>query len=190
MSGAQRIPLADHVADAVALLGTVRATEVIALDGRASGRIAAREQRALVDVPGVDNSQMDGFALAAADLGAAGSEVVLPLGPVIAAGDAPSALEPGTARPIMTGAPIPDGAELVIPVEESAQGSFTPGAASAATVALTPVSVGAGRFVRRRGSDTHRGTPCCARAGCSPRRGSPTSRPVGHGTSRSRRRCG
>lgn len=157
MSGAQRIPLADHVADAVALLGTVRATEVIALDGRASGRIAAREQRALVDVPGVDNSQMDGFALAAADLGAAGSEVVLPLGPVIAAGDAPSALEPGTARPIMTGAPIPDGAELVIPVEESAQGSFTPGAASAATVALTPVSVGAGRFVRRRGSDTHRG---------------------------------
>ena len=157
MSGAQRIPLADHVADAVALLGTVRATEVIALDGRASGRIAAREQRALVDVPGVDNSQMDGFALAAADLGAAGSEAVLPLGPVIAAGDAPSALEPGTARPIMTGAPIPDGAELVIPVEESAQGSFTPGAASAATVALTPVSVGAGRFARRRGSDTHRG---------------------------------
>ena len=55
MSGAQRIPLDDHVADAVALLAAVRTTEVIALDGRAVGRIAARPQRALVDVPGVDN---------------------------------------------------------------------------------------------------------------------------------------
>ena len=156
MSGTQRIPLADHVADAVALLGAVRATEVITLDGRAAGRVAAREQRALVDVPGVDNSQMDGFAVAAQDLGAAGSEVTLPLGPMIAAGDAPSALELGIARPIMTGAPMPDGAELVIPVEESAQASFAPGERATA-VTLTPAATERGRFVRRRGSDTRRG---------------------------------
>ncbi|MDN6328488.1 MAG: molybdopterin molybdotransferase MoeA [Brachybacterium sp.] len=157
MSGEQRIPLADHVADAVALLGSVRRTEVIPLDGRALGRIAVAEQRARVDVPGHDNSQMDGFALAAADLAAAGESVTLHLGPMIAAGDAPGVLEPGTARPIMTGAPIPDGAELVIPVEESAEGRFPPSDAEESPVTLVPTSVAPGRFVRTRGSDTRRG---------------------------------
>lgn len=162
MSGAQRIPLADHVADAVALLGAVRTTEVIPLDGRAVGRVAVREQRALVDVPGHDNSQMDGFALAARDLQGAGTSVTLPLGPTIAAGDEPAVLASGTARAIMTGAPIPEGAELVVPVEESAEGRFAPAAeapaaAATPTVTLTPTSVANGRFVRRRGSDTRRG---------------------------------
>ncbi|HEX7350774.1 molybdopterin molybdotransferase MoeA [Brachybacterium sp.] len=173
MSGDQRIPLTDHVADAAALLGSVSGTEVIPLDGRAVGRVAVAEQRARVDVPGLDNSQMDGFALAAGDLAGAGVAVTLPLGPVIAAGDGPGVLEPGTARPIMTGAPLPDGADLVVPVEESADGRFAAAAASGAvrsgavrsrsvtaettSVTLTPASVEGGRFVRRRGSDTHRG---------------------------------
>lgn len=189
MSGEQRIPLADHVADAVALLGSVRRTEVIPLDGRALGRIAVAEQRARVDVPGHDNSQMDGFALAAADLAAAGESVTLHLGPMIAAGDAPGVLEPGTARPIMTGAPIPDGAELVIPVEESAEGRFprrtprsprsrsspppSPLGASCAPAARTPVAA----------------TPCCARTVCSPRPGSRTWPPAGSATSGCSHRC-
>ncbi|MGO1257313.1 MAG: molybdopterin molybdotransferase MoeA [Brachybacterium sp.] len=162
MSGAQRIPLADHVADAVALLGSIRTTEVIPLDGRAVGRVAVSERRALVDVPGHDNSQMDGFALAAGDLEGPGVRVTLPLGPTIAAGDEPAVLAPGTARAIMTGAPIPAGAELVIPVEESAEGRFAaaesvPAQTPAATITLTPSSIMTGRFVRRRGSDTRRG---------------------------------
>lgn len=155
MADAQRIPLGDHVADAVALLAAVRGTEVIALDGRAVGRVAAREQRARVDVPGHDDSQMDGFAVAAADVAA--TTVTLPLGPTIAAGDPPSTLAPGTARPIMTGAPLPAGAELVIPVEESERGAFAAGAEQGGTVTLTPASRAAGRFLRARGSDTHRG---------------------------------
>ncbi|WP_241237281.1 gephyrin-like molybdotransferase Glp [Brachybacterium saurashtrense] len=156
-SQTRRVPLEDHVADAVALLGAVRGTEVIALAGRAVGRVAASPLRALVDVPGVDNSQMDGFAVASTDLADLGAESVLdlPLGPTIAAGDAPSALAGGTARPIMTGAPLPDGADLVIPVEESADGRF-PGPGAAA-VRLAPGAVTPGRFVRRRGSDTRRG---------------------------------
>ena len=159
MSDAQRIPLADHVADAVALLAPVRGVEVVPLDGRAAGRVAATAQRSRVDVPGLDNSQMDGFALAAADLAGAGEAVTLPLGPMIAAGDAPDALAPGTARPIMTGAPIPAGADLVVPVEESAAGRFDPagGGDAAAEVTLVPTSVASGRFVRTRGSDTRRG---------------------------------
>lgn len=160
MSTDRRIPLADHVADAVALLAAVRGTEVLPLDGRAVGRLAIAEQRSRVDVPGHDNSQMDGFAVAAADLtgdarlGADGG-VTLPLGAMIAAGDAPGTLEPGTARPIMTGAPIPAGADLVVPVEESGPGSFTPELGTEVT--LTPTSAAPGRFVRTRGSDTHRG---------------------------------
>ena len=159
MSDAQRIPLADHVADTVALLAPVRGVEVVPLDGRAAGRVAATAQRSRVDVPGLDNSQMDGFALAAADLAGAGEAVTLPLGPMIAAGDAPDALAPGTARPIMTGAPIPAGADLVVPVEESAAGRFDPagGGDAAAEVTLVPTSVASGRFVRTRGSDTRRG---------------------------------
>ncbi|MGP9538743.1 molybdopterin molybdotransferase MoeA [Brachybacterium sp. AOP43-C2-M15] len=168
MSGAQRIPLTEHVADAVALLGAVRRSEPVPLDGRAVGRAAVAELRARVDVPGHDNSQMDGFAVAAADLAGDGEPVTLPRGELIAAGDAPSALLRGTARPIMTGAPIPDGAELVIPVEESAQGRFDASdaergaggaedGAAARTVTLTPVSAAAGRFVRTRGSDTRHG---------------------------------
>ncbi|MBB5832237.1 molybdopterin molybdotransferase MoeA [Brachybacterium aquaticum] len=180
MSG-ERIPLADHVADAVALLAGVRTTEVIALDGAATGRVAAAELRSRVDVPGADNSQMDGYAASAADLGGDGEEVTLPLGDVIAAGDAPGTLAPGTARAIMTGAPIPGGADLVIPVEESAAGRFAPtdgsgrsadgdevdrgaadgvaadGRAADATVTLTPTSTAFGRFVRPRGSDTRAG---------------------------------
>src|SRR5699024_3903015 len=59
----------------------------------------------------------------------------------------------------MTGAPIPAGADLVVPVEESAAGRFDPagGEDAAAEVTLDPTSVASGRFVRRRGSDTRRG---------------------------------
>ena len=178
MAGAERIPLTDHVADAIALLADVRHGEVVPLAGEAVGRVARGDDRARVDVPGVDNSQMDGYALASADLraalGTAGSgpaagaqPLTLPLGPTIAAGDAPGTLAAGTARPIMTGAPIPDGADLVIPVEESDAGRFAPAvvtdsaaarpATAEPTVSLTPLSGEPGRFVRRRGSDTLRG---------------------------------
>ncbi|MFC7463350.1 gephyrin-like molybdotransferase Glp [Brachybacterium sp. GCM10030252] len=163
MTGAQRIPLAEHVADAVALLAASRRGEVVALDGRAVGRVAAGQQRALVDVPGHDNSQMDGYAVASADLpSAADAAVTLPLGETIAAGDGPGRLTSGTARPIMTGAAIPEGADHVVPVEESEAGSFHPAIGAGAgtapgTITLTPRSTAAGRFVRPRGSDTHHG---------------------------------
>src|SRR5699024_4810972 len=134
-----------------ALLAPVRGVEVVPLDGHAVGRVAVTGQRSRVDVPGLDNSQMDGFALAATDLAGTGEAVTLPLGPTIAAGDAPGTLAPGTARPIMTGAPIPAGADLVVPVEESAAGRFDPagGEDAAAEVTLAPTSVASGRFVRR-----------------------------------------
>ncbi|WP_193104861.1 gephyrin-like molybdotransferase Glp [Brachybacterium sp. FME24] len=156
MAGADRIPLADHVADATALLALARRGEVALLDESAVGRVAAAQARAGVDVPGHDNSQMDGYAVAGVDLAGAGT-VTLPLGPTIAAGDLPGELAAGTARPIMTGAPIPAGADLVIPVEESESGRFGAGDDAARVVTLTAQSTVPGRFLRRRGSDTHRG---------------------------------
>ena len=169
--GTERIPLADHVADAAALLAAVRGTQVHPVSGAAVGRIAAGDSRARVDVPGHDNSQMDGFAVAAADLPESGA-IILPAGAAIAAGDAPGELAPGTTRPIMTGAPVPAGADAVVPVEESAAGAFDgPGRADGGdgagsepgdlrtdrAVTLRPQPTGPGRFVRRRGSDTRRG---------------------------------
>src|SRR5699024_7933247 len=140
-------------------LAPVRGVEVVPLDGYAVGRVAVPGQRSRVDVPGLDDSQMDGLALAATGLAGTGQAVTLPLGPTSAAGGAPGRPALGTARPTPTGAPIPAGADLVVPVEESAAGRFDPagGEDAAAEVTLAPTSVAGGRFVRRRGSDTRRG---------------------------------
>lgn len=166
MTAAERIPLADHVADALALLAPVRSGEVLPLGALAVGRVARVDARSRVDVPGHDNSQMDGYAVCTAHLEAAltaDGSAAMQRGSMIAAGDAPGTLHAGTARPIMTGAPIPQGADAVIPVEESAAGRFEPGrgrereGSENGTVTLAPVSRDPGRYVRRRGSDTHAG---------------------------------
>ena len=57
---------------------------VVGVGMKSNAGVAARPLRSHVDVPGVDNSQMDGFALASADLAGPGAAVTLPLGPTIA----------------------------------------------------------------------------------------------------------
>ncbi|QIB66235.1 molybdopterin molybdotransferase MoeA [Kineobactrum salinum] len=73
------------------------------------GCVLARDVQAAIDVPGVDNSAMDGYALRAAEAGQ---------GPVIAqriaAGGASAPLAPATAARIFTGAAIPAGADTVV----------------------------------------------------------------------------
>lgn len=157
---ASRVPLAEHRADAIALLTPLLRTEHVPVTwtgegpGHRSpvGRVLAADVRAAVNTPGWDNSQMDGFAVAAANLRGENTEVTLPVGEPIPAGQAPSQMGPGTARPIMTGAPIPRGADLVIPIEEAVRGGY-----DSATVTLRPLAAEPGRFVRRAGSDTHAG---------------------------------
>lgn len=158
----ERIPFGDHREDVAALLAELRRSERAPLGPSLLGRVVTEDVRARVDVPAADNSQMDGFALRAADLVTAGDGgIELPLGPPIAAGDPPGTLAPGTARPIMTGAPIPAGADLVVPVEESAPGRFDlTGPLRDAVVRLEPpagAGRAAGRFVRTAGSDTAAG---------------------------------
>ncbi|MCJ1715750.1 gephyrin-like molybdotransferase Glp [Curtobacterium sp. VKM Ac-2922] len=109
-------------------------------------RVLGRAVRSPIPLPPFDNSQMDGFAVRAADAGAT-LRVVAP----IPAGAVPSDLQPGTAAPIMTGARIPVGADAVFPVEATAPGAF-PAALSLPTVTV-PDDLTAGTFVRTTGSD-------------------------------------
>lgn len=84
-------------------------------------RVLADDLLAPSSLPGFDNSQMDGYAVLAADLApaSADSPVRLPVAPRIAAGDAFGTHTPGTATPIMTGAPVPAGADAVVPIEKA-----------------------------------------------------------------------
>jgi molybdopterin molybdotransferase len=97
------------------------ATPVIRLSlVECAGLALAEPVTASFPLPPFDNSAMDGYAVRAVDVADATAEqpVVLPVTEDIPAGrtDSPS-LQPGTAHRIMTGAPMPPGADAVVPVE-------------------------------------------------------------------------
>ena len=95
------------------LAGARPVTEVRWLPTQAAaGRVLAAEQRSTVQVPPLDNSAMDGYAVRAADIGAVGT--VLPVSQRIPAGNVGVTLEAGTAARIFTGAPVPPGADAVV----------------------------------------------------------------------------
>jgi molybdopterin molybdotransferase len=111
------------------------------------GRVTAGGVLSPVDLPLFRNSQMDGFAVRAADVGT--SPLSLPIvGEVRATASAPPALERGTAVRIMTGAVVPEGADAVIPVEDTTVDGTT------VTIQRPRVS---GEYVRDRGSDVRAG---------------------------------
>lgn len=88
----------------------------------ATGRVLARDVLARRDNPPHDNSAMDGFAVRFADAQGATAEQPITLQVVedIPAGTVPQkALEPGQASRIMTGAIVPEGADAIVPVEDT-----------------------------------------------------------------------
>ncbi|MBY4382077.1 MULTISPECIES: molybdopterin molybdotransferase MoeA [Nocardiaceae] len=128
-------------------LGTRAAQRVPLAD--ALGRVAFHDVTSPVDLPLFRNSQMDGYAVDSRSVQSA--PVTLPVSTIIAAGPTrPSTLTPGSAAKIMTGAPIPDGADAIVPVEDT-----TVTTAGAVTVERARV---AGEFVREQGSDVRAGT--------------------------------
>ena len=136
----------EHASLVRSLLQFDLGTETLPL-AEALGRLTATATLSPVDLPLFRNSQMDGFAVHAADV--ARTPATLPIvGEVAARAAAPAALEPGTAVRIMTGAVLPDGADAVIPVEDT-------------TVSEKTVSIdrsrSAGEYVRDRGSDVRAG---------------------------------
>jgi molybdopterin molybdotransferase len=78
----------------------------------ATDRVLARAQASTMDVPPMDNSAMDGYAVRVADL--AGPDTRLRVAQRIAAGSVGGPLAAGTAARIFTGAPIPPGADAVV----------------------------------------------------------------------------
>ncbi|MGH3703227.1 MAG: molybdopterin molybdotransferase MoeA [Agromyces sp.] len=132
--------------------------------GDAHGRVLAEDVHAAVQLPGFDNSQMDGYAVRAAELEGArpGSPVRLTVGRTSAAGDAPFELVPGTASPVMTGAGIPIGADAVVPIEVADPPAFLGLGAEhhdspAGSVVGFVSGVEPGAFIRRAGSDVAAG---------------------------------
>lgn len=112
---------------------------------KALGCVAAEQLIALEPVPGFTNSSMDGYALRAADT--SGGAVRLRVVGIVLAGDVPTRpLTNGEVVRIMTGAPLPDGADAVCMIEETSDD------ATAKTVLITR-TVSAGEFVRRPGED-------------------------------------
>jgi len=88
------------------------------------GLACAEDVVATISLPGFDNSAMDGYAVRRADLAAASLPVTMPVVGEIGAGHATvRAIEPGTVAKIMTGAPIPAGADAVVPYEWTDRGA-------------------------------------------------------------------
>lgn len=103
------------------LLARVRVldSETITTDA-ALGRVLAEDVFAPHDIPPFASSSMDGYAVRVSDVAAAGakSAVALPVTADIPAGSGiPQALDEGAAARIMTGAPLPAGADAVVPIE-------------------------------------------------------------------------
>ena len=83
---------------------------------RATGRVLAKNVVSAINVPPLDNSQMDGYAVRTSDVAAA--PVTLRVSQRVTAGQIGVELEPGTAARIFTGAAIPAGADAVIMQEK------------------------------------------------------------------------
>ena len=113
------------------------------------GRVLAENVSSLVDVPPLDNTSMDGYAVRTADTQNSGS--VLRIAQRIPAGSVGIQLEPGTAARIFTGAPIPPGADAVVMQEDCA---VPKGVTDQVQVNIAPVS---GQWIRRRGEDLSAG---------------------------------
>jgi molybdopterin molybdotransferase len=123
-----------------------RALESVEL-ADALGRVTFDDVRSPIDLPPFRNSQMDGYAVRAADV--ASAPVSLPVvGEVAAAAGAPAPLRPGTAVKIMTGAPVPEGADTIVPVEDTL---------AANDYVSIPRGRGAGEYIREPGSDLRAG---------------------------------
>ncbi|MEU8122170.1 gephyrin-like molybdotransferase Glp [Spirillospora sp. NPDC049024] len=113
----------------------------------AQGTVLAEPVTAPVPLPPFDNSAMDGYAVVAADIAAATETepVVLPVvGDIVAGDSGVAAIRPGLTARIMTGAPLPAGADAVIPVEWTDGGNATVRISRAAPP---------GNYIRRAGED-------------------------------------
>ena len=113
----------------------------------ARGRVLAEDVRSAIDVPGHDNSAMDGYAVISSDCADAGS--ALDVTQRIPAGTVGSQLSNGEAARIFTGAPIPPGADAVVMQEKCRLDG---------DVVTIDTMVKPGENIRRAGEDIEQGS--------------------------------
>jgi len=151
----------EHIERVLALVAPLPARPLAVED--ALGSVLAEDLYAAVSVPPFDSAAMDGYAVRLADLPADGRQVTLHVtGDVAAGSSGPAVVGPGRAVRIMTGAPLPTGADAVVPVEHTSTGRFVAGAPRAeesVTLARRPTP-----HVRATGEDVRQGD-LLARAG-------------------------
>ncbi|WP_209662854.1 molybdopterin molybdotransferase MoeA [Amycolatopsis magusensis] len=149
------ISVEHHRAEVTALLGGRTPVRLPLAD--CAGLVLAEDVTADVSLPPFDNSAMDGYAVRAVDVAGASESapVTLPVAEDIPAGrvDSPPLL-PGTAHRIMTGAPMPPGADTVVMVEKTDGGVET---------VQVFAAVPPGNHLRRTGEDVQRGTTALTR---------------------------
>ena len=141
----------EHLSIVLDGIGSIDPIELTLLD--AQGLLLAENITADFPLPSFDNSAMDGYAVRAVDTRDASRDEPLRLqvvGDVAAGAKTRSGMGPGLAMRIMTGAPIPAGADAVIPLEDTDRG-------------LARVSIfrpaRTGECVRRAGEDIGAGDP-------------------------------
>lgn len=132
------LPVEEALAQVLASASPVQDAVTLPLLG-ALGHVLAESVVSSIDVPGDDNSAMDGYALRASDAGSP-----LPVSQRIAAGTPGGTLEPGTAARIFTGAAIPPGADAVVMQENCSERDQVVSVSGAVT---------AGQNIRPRGQD-------------------------------------
>jgi molybdopterin molybdotransferase len=131
-------------------------TEEVALEN-AAGRVLAGALTSKLTLPPFDNSAMDGFAVIAADVGAASKDAPVSLaviGEAAAGKGAGVPLTRGTAIRILTGAPLPEGADAVVPVEDTDARLGVADLPERVTIYAVKQP---GVHIRRAGSDLRRG---------------------------------
>jgi len=141
----QRPPVSVAVARREMLAAMPRLdSESLPVDGRASGRVLSADVTAQLLLPPWDNSAMDGYAVRAQDV--LRVPVRLPVVGAMAAGMAPGSVRvaAGSCAKVMTGAPLPDGADAVVPYEWTDRGE---------TEVLIHERARLGNAVRRAGED-------------------------------------
>lgn len=136
-----------HLAD---ILAAVRPLAPLEIDlDHALGTVLAEDVTAPVPLPPFDNSAMDGYAVRSADV--SGAPVTLKVVETVYAGQMPKrAIGPGEATRVMTGAPLPPGADAVVMQEKTR--ALDDGARVEIHEAVT-----AGTFVRPKGGDARQG---------------------------------
>ncbi|HET9926452.1 MAG TPA: gephyrin-like molybdotransferase Glp [Methylomirabilota bacterium] len=141
------ISVADAQARILAEVGRVAPPEVVPV-GDCLGRVLAEDVRAAVDVPPTDNSAVDGYAVRSADIPVTGLRQLRVVGDLPAGAVFDATLGPGEALRIMTGAPVPAGADTVYPQEVVERSG------PVVRIPSSPVGVN----VRHRGEDVRAGT--------------------------------